>query len=119
MILVIWVIVYGVFLVSVRGGAVVLGVVLAAAGYTFRVSPDPGGAPGAAGIQHAIDVFAVYALLAAAAGFLLGAAVWAVGGRVGNDYTATGGKMGMAVSVGVAFLVGAAATILNFAYGLG
>lgn len=92
--------------------------VLAAAGFTFRVSPA-GNAPGAQGIQHAIDVFAVYALLAAAAGFLLGAATWAIGGRIGNEYTATGGKIGMVTSLGVAFLVGAAATLLNFAFGLG
>ena len=26
------------------------------AGFTFQVTPDPTGAPGASGIQHAIDV---------------------------------------------------------------
>ncbi len=89
------------------------------AGFTFQVTPDPTGAPGASGIQHAIDVIAVYALEACLAGFLLGGAVWAVGGRIGNEHTATGGKIGMAVCVGVAFLVGGAAAILQFAYGLG
>ena len=64
-------------------------------------------------------MIAVYTLLACLAGFLLGGAVWAIGGRIGNDYTAAGGKVGMAVAVGVAFLVGAAAAILQFAYGLG
>lgn len=91
---------------------------IAAAGYTFRVTPDAN-APGAHGIQHAINVFAVYALMAAAAGFLLGAATWAIGGRVGNEFTAVGGKPGMVTSLAVAFLVGSAATILNFAFGLG
>ncbi len=91
---------------------------IAATGYTFHVTPDPN-APGAQGIQHAITVFAVYALMAAAAGFLLGAATWAIGGRVGNEFTAVGGKLGMVTSLAVAFLVGAAATILNFAFGLG
>jgi len=92
---------------------------IAASSFTFKVTPDPTHAPGAAGIQSAIDVIAVYTLLACLAGFLLGGAVWAIGGRVGNDYTAVGGKIGMAVCVGVAFLVGAAAAILQFAYGLG
>jgi hypothetical protein len=92
---------------------------LASSGFTFKVTPEPGKAPGAAGIQSAINVIAVYALLACLAGFLMGAAVWAIGGRIGNDFTATGGKIGMAVCVGVAFLVGAAAAILQFAYGLG
>lgn len=88
-------------------------------GFQFSVSPDPANAPGAPGIQHAINVFAVYTLMACLAGFLLGGAVWAIGGRVGNDYTAAGGKTGMAVAVGVAFLTGGAAAILQFAYGIG
>lgn len=92
---------------------------IAAGGFTFKVSPDPSRAPGAAGIQSAINVVAVYTLLSCLAGFLLGGAVWAIGGRVGNEHTAVGGKIGMAVCVGVAFLVGAAAAILQFAYGLG
>jgi hypothetical protein len=92
---------------------------IAAGGFTFKVSPEPGRAPGAAGIQSAINVIAVYTLLACLAGFLLGGAVWAIGGRVGNDHTAVGGKIGMTICVGVAFLVGAAAAVLQFAYGLG
>jgi Family of unknown function (DUF6112) len=92
---------------------------IAAGSFTFKVTPDPGHAPGAAGIQSAINVVAVYTLLSCLAGFLLGGAVWAIGGRVGNEHTAVGGKIGMAVCVGVAFLVGAAAAILQFAYGLG
>ena len=94
-------------------------VLFAASGFTFKVSPEPGRAPGAAGIQSAINVVAVYSLLACLAGFLMGGAVWAIGGRVGNEATAVSGKIGMAVCVGVAFLVGAASAILQFAYGLG
>ena len=71
------------------------------------------------GDQSAINVVAVYSLLACLAGFLMGGAVWAIGGRVGNEATAVSGKIGMAVCVGVAFLVGAASAILQFAYGLG
>ncbi len=91
----------------------------AAAGFTFTVTPEPAHAPGASGIQDAINVVAVYALQAALAGFLLGAAVWAIGARIGNDHTAVGGKIGMSIAVGVAFLVGAATAILQFAYALG
>jgi len=92
---------------------------IAASSFTFTVTPDPSHAPGASGIQSAINVIAVYTLLACLAGFLLGGAVWAIGGRIGNDHTSVGGKIGMAIAVGVAFLVGAAAAILQFAYGLG
>ncbi|MDP9384605.1 MAG: DUF6112 family protein [Actinomycetota bacterium] len=84
----------------------------------FNVQPDSD-APGARGLQEAINVFAYYALLAAAGGFLIGAAAWAVGGRIGNDYTATAGKIGMFTALGVAFLVGAASVLLNFAYDAG
>jgi len=92
---------------------------IAASSFTFNVTPDPAHAPGASGIQSAINVIAVYTLLACLAGFLMGGAVWAIGGRIGNDHTAVGGKIGMAVCVGVAFLTGASAAILQFAYGLG
>ena len=85
----------------------------------ISVNPDKSKAPGSSGLEDAINGFAYYALLASVAGFLMGGAAWAIGGRVGNDYTATGGKVGMAVAVGVAFLVGAAAAILNFAYSIG
>ena len=83
------------------------------------IKPDKSKAPGARGLEDVVNGFAWYALIAAAAGFLIGGACWAIGGRIGNDYTATGGKVGMAVSTGVAFLVGAAAAILNFAYNTG
>jgi hypothetical protein len=90
-----------------------------AVGTQITITPDKNQAPGADGLQDAINGFAFYALLAAAAGFVIGAAVWAVGGRLGNDYAATNGKTGMAVAVGAAFLVGAATAILNFAYHAG
>jgi hypothetical protein len=86
-----------------------MGALLAATGFTFQV----------AGVQSAIDVIAAYALYASAAGFLLGAAIWAVGGRIGNDYTATGGKIGMFTAIGVAFAIGAAPKVLQWAFGLG
>jgi hypothetical protein len=105
--------------VNVYGGAGSMTGLLAATGFTFQVTPDPGGAPGGAGVQSAIDVIAAYALYASAAGFLLGAAIWAVGGRIGNDYTATGGKVGMFTSIGVAFAIGAAPKLLQWAFGLG
>jgi len=39
--------------------------------------------------------------------------------RIGNDYTATGGKVGMFTSLGVAFAIGAAPQLLQWAFGLG
>ena len=87
--------------------------------YEFKITPDSEKAPGGSGLLDAVNIFAFYALLAAAGGFVIGAAAWAIGGRVGNDYTATGGKTGMVVALATAFLIGAAAGLLNIAYTLG
>jgi hypothetical protein len=83
------------------------------------VTPDGAKAPGGAGLHDAINVFAFYGILAAIAGFLLSGAVWAVGGRGGNHMAADGGKIGMAVAVGVAFLIGASSAIIRFAFNAG
>ena len=83
------------------------------------VNPSGSKAPGGKGLQDAINVFAFYGILACVAGFLLGGAVWAVGGRGGNEYASQGGKVGMAVACGVAFLIGACSAIINFAYDAG
>jgi len=88
-------------------------------GFTFTVSPNAAGAPGGAGIQSGINVIAAYALYACAAGFLLGGLTWAIGKHIGNDYTGTGGKIGMITAAAVAFAIGAAPKILQWTYGLG
>ena len=82
------------------------------------ITPN-GNAVGAAQIQEIINSVALYAELGCAAGFLASAIVWAVGGKVGNYGAAQGGKTGVVVAVGVAFLVGAAAAIINFFFHLG
>ena len=58
-----------------------------------EIKPDKSKAPGAKGLEDVVNGFAWYALIAAAGGFLIGGACWAIGGRIGNDYTATGGKV--------------------------
>lgn len=83
------------------------------------VTPDLSKVPGGQGLQDAINVFATYGLLAALAGFLISGGVWAVGGRVGNEYAAQGGKVGLVVATGVAFLIGCSTVIIKFAYGAG
>lgn len=84
-----------------------------------NVKPNASKAPGGKGLQEAINVFAFYGILACVAGFLLGGTVWAVGGRTGNEYAANGGKVGMGVACGVAFLIGACTAIIKFAYDAG
>jgi hypothetical protein len=93
--------------------------VLAADKGAFNIKPDSSKAPGAGGIQDAINGFAFYALLACGAGFLISAATWSIGGRMNNGMASDAGKLGMWASVGTSFLVGASSAILNFAFDLG
>jgi hypothetical protein len=88
-------------------------------GFTFTMTPNTAGAPGGAGIQTGIDVLGAYALWACLAGFVLGGLTLALGKHIGNDYTATGGKIAMVGCSFVAFLIGAAPKILQWTYGLG
>jgi hypothetical protein len=96
-----------------------MNLLITASNFTFTVTPEPAHAPGAPGIQSAINVIAVYTLLACLAGFLISGAAWAIGGHISNDSASMKGKAGMAIAVGAAFLVGAAAAILQFAYSIG
>ena len=73
------------------------------------INPNGGGAPGGQQLGQIINYIAFYALLACAAGFLASSIVWALGSRTGNYGAAQGGKTGVITTVGVAFLVGAAA----------
>src|SRR3954469_13554681 len=102
-----------------RAALAVTPAVLVLAQARISIHPDKSKAPGSDGLLDIVNGIAFYALIAAAAGFLIGTCCWAVGGRIGNDYTATNGKVGMVVAAGSAFLVGAAAAILNFAYTTG
>src|SRR4051812_5660131 len=74
-----------------------------------NIKPDKSKAPGASGLEDVVNGFAWYALIAAAAGFLIGGACWAIGGRVGNDYTPPRGQGGMGGSTRGAVPLGGAA----------
>lgn len=92
--------------------------VLAAGGFHLSIRPDTG-APGAQGLQHAINVVAFYALIACAVGGLASIATWAAGSGLHVQHLASGGKVGVIVSVLAAFAVGALAALINFFFGIG
>lgn len=73
-------------------------------------------APGLNAIQHLINLLAVYTLLGCLVIFLVSLIMVAAGPRLGLAHAGTVGKGGMLASVGVAFLVGIAGTVINFAY---
>ena len=81
--------------------------------------PDPNGLPGTEALQSLISGVAFWALLAALAGLLVSAAVWALASHSGNYHHATMGRRGTLISALAAFLVGAAPAIVEFFDNLG
>lgn len=90
----------------------------AASGFHLTISPDTG-APGAAGLQHGINVAAFYALISCGVGGLASIATWAAGNGLQVQHLASGGKVGLIVAVLAAFAVGALAALINFFFGIG
>src|ERR1700756_4856433 len=87
-------------------------------GFTFRMSPNLS-APGAAGLQQLINTVLFYALIACGLGALGGIAAWAGAKALHLDHLSSKGKEGLVVAVVAAFIVGALASVLNFAYSAG
>jgi Family of unknown function (DUF6112) len=91
--------------------------ILAATGVGGK--PNPKGLPGTPALQSLISGVAFWALLAALAGLLVSAAVWALSSHSGNYHHASMGRRGTLISALAAFLVGAAPAIIAFFEDLG
>ncbi len=76
-------------------------------------------APGSAAITDLINTVGFYAIIACLLGLLLSGLILAIGPRLGFTQASTIGKVGIFASLGVAFLVGIAATLINFFYNAG
>lgn len=82
--------------------------------------PGSGGSlPGTPQLQQLIDGFSTWALLAALAGMVIGAAVWALGHHASNYQQAANGRKGVLVSGAAAMIVGAAPTLISYFTNLG
>ncbi len=81
--------------------------------------PNPRGLPGSRALQSLVGGVAFWALLAALAGLIISAAVWALSSNAGNYHHAGMGKRGTLISAGAALLVGAAPAIIAFFERLG
>ena len=81
--------------------------------------PDADGLPGSEALQSLIGGLAFWGLLAALAGLIVSAAVWALSAHSGNYHHAAVGRRGTLVSAGAALLVGAAPAIVAFFESLG
>lgn len=82
-------------------------------------SPDPSALPGGAALQKLVDGLMFWGLLAALAGLVIGAAVWALSSHAGNYQHSAGGRRATLVSAAAALLIGAAPAIINFFVGVG
>jgi hypothetical protein len=81
--------------------------------------PNAGGLPGSEALQSLIGGIAFWALLAALAGLIISAAVWALSSHAGNYHHAGVGKRGTLISAGAALLIGAAPAVIAFFEDLG
>ena len=81
--------------------------------------PNPNGLPGSRALQSLVGGVAFWALLAALAGLIVSAAVWALSSHAGNYHHAGMGKRGTLISAAAALLIGAAPAIIAFFEGLG
>ena len=76
-------------------------------------------APGSGAITDLINVIGFYAIIACLVGLLLSGLILAIGPRLGFNQASTIGKIGIIASLGVAFLVGISASLINYAYSAG
>ena len=85
---------------------------------TVNVQPNTN-LPGTQQIQQLIDGFSQWALMAAVAGMLVGAAVWALGHHSSNYQQSANGRRGLLISGVAAMVIGAAPAVVNFLFTLG
>jgi hypothetical protein len=83
-----------------------------------QVTPDTS-APGVESLHHLVNALASYALIAAVAAVIIGGISWALGERLGMERASSIGKGGVLAGFGLAFLVGAAAALVQFALNTG
>jgi hypothetical protein len=79
-----------------------------------KLDPSPDGLPGSEVLQGLIDGLGFWALLAALAGVLIGAAIWAIASYTNNHHWAASGRRGTLAAGIAALVIGAAPALVNF-----
>jgi hypothetical protein len=79
-----------------------------------KLEPNPSGLPGSDVLQGLIDGLGFWALLAALAGVLVGAAIWAVASHSNNHHWSAAGRRGTLAAGIAALVIGAAPALVNF-----
>ncbi len=81
---------------------------------TVNMNPSPGNLPGSNVLTGLTDGLGGWALIAAMAGVVIGAVMWAFGHYSQNYQQAYNGRRGVLVSALAAILIGGAPHIINF-----
>jgi hypothetical protein len=84
-----------------------------------HVNPDPKALPGSEVLEHLVNGLAFWMLLAALAGVLIGAGVWAIAAHSNNHHWTARGRSGALGSAVAALVIGGAGPIVNFFAELG
>jgi hypothetical protein len=85
----------------------------------MNVSPNTSGLPGIAAAEKIVGALLTFGLIAALAGLVIAAIVWALGSHSANPHLATRGKTGVLVSLAAAMLVGGSHVLITFFSGAG
>jgi hypothetical protein len=96
-----------------------LRVFLAGASSGVSLNPSLNALPGGGTLQSLVDGLGAWALIAALAGLVIGAAAWALGVHAQNFQQSMVGRRAVLVSGLAALLIGAAPHIVNFFFGQG
>ena len=81
---------------------------------TVNISPNTSGLPGISELQTIVGALLTVGLIAAVAGLIISAIVWAVGHHSSNPNHVSKGKSGVIASLIAALLIGGADVLINF-----
>lgn len=87
--------------------------------FGVSLNPNSSALPGSGTLQELVNGVAFWALLAALAGLVIGAAAWALGAHTNNYQNATTGRRAVLSCAAAALVIGAAPTLLNFLFHAG
>ena len=80
----------------------------------MNISPNTTGLPGISELQNIVGALLTFGLIAAVAGLVLSAMVWAVASHSGNVHLVGRAKSGVLVSAAAAMLTGGAVGLISF-----
>lgn len=83
------------------------------------LAPSPTQLPGSQTLQNLVNGLAGWALIAAMAGLVVGAGLWAIGAHAQNYNQTSLGRRAVLASLGAAILIGAAPVLVNFFFKAG